>query len=115
MTSTDTKLADASTKIADLNDTFRCCPGPDWLMTRALEALGPAFAARALHEVVNFSAFTPDNDPHGEHDFGAFEIGSERVFWKIDYYDRELTDGSRDPSDPSLTRRVLTVMLASDY
>jgi hypothetical protein len=27
-----------------------------------------------------------DNDPHGEHDFGAFEHEGQRIFWKIDYY-----------------------------
>ena len=104
-----------SAKIAGLNDAFRRRPGPGWVLTRALTARGLSFVARAFREVVNFSAFTADNDPHGEHDFGAFEIDGERVFWKIDYYDLELTEGSPDPADPSVTRRVLTVMLASDY
>ncbi len=62
-----------------------------------------------------FDAFTPDNDPHGERDFGSFEHEGERIFWKIDYYDRSLQFGSEDPSDPRQTRRVLTIMLASEY
>ena len=37
------------------------------------------------------------------------------VFWKIDAYDRTLEFGSDDPADPSVTRRVLTIMLASEY
>jgi hypothetical protein len=65
--------------------------------------------------VERFDAFTPDNDPHGERDFGAFEEGGERIFWKIDYYDRTLRAGSEDPSDPRQTVRVLTIILASEY
>jgi hypothetical protein len=57
-------------------------------------------------------AFTPDSDPYGEHNFGSFEHNGIRVFWKIDYYDRNLEYGSEDPSDPAQTTRVLTIMLA---
>jgi hypothetical protein len=55
------------------------------------------------------------NDPYGERDFGAFELAGEKLIWKIDYYDRMLRDASPDPADPAVTRRVLTLMLASDY
>ena len=58
--------------------------------------------------------FTDDNDPHGEHDFGIVEHGGVRSFWKIDYYDREMQMLSPDPADPSVTTRVLTVMLAEE-
>ena len=34
-----------------------------------------------------FDAFTPDNDPYGEHDFGSFSYAGETFFWKWDYYD----------------------------
>ena len=37
------------------------------------------------------------------------------VFWKIDAYDRALQSGSEDPANPAVTRRVLTIMLASEY
>jgi len=55
------------------------------------------------------------NDPHGEHDFGAVEEAGVRYFWKIDYYDRDMTMGSDDPADPEVTTLVLTVLLASEY
>ena len=57
-------------------------------------------------------AFTPDNDPHGEHDFGSFEYAGKTIFWKVDCYDRDLNYGSPDPADENVTERVLTVMLA---
>jgi len=68
-----------------------------------------------VERVRTFDDFSDDNDPYGEHDFGAFEQDGDKIFWKIDYYDRQLTQGSPDPTDPKLTTRVLTVMLASEY
>ena len=62
-----------------------------------------------------FRDFTPQNDPYGEHDFGSFAVGEERLFWKIDYYDLSLEFGSNDPADPAQTKRVLTIMLAEEY
>jgi Protein of unknown function (DUF3768) len=28
--------------------------------------------------------------PGGEHDFGAFEVDGQRVFFKFDYYNRDM-------------------------
>ncbi|MEN0115466.1 MAG: DUF3768 domain-containing protein [Agrobacterium cavarae] len=36
-------------------------------------------------------------------------------FWKIDYYDQDLRNGSPDPADDAVTCRVLTVMRAEEY
>ncbi|MGE3146302.1 MAG: DUF3768 domain-containing protein, partial [Pseudorhodoplanes sp.] len=67
-------------------------------------------------KVREFAAFTPDNDPLGEHDFGAIEQdGVGTVFWKIDYYDPDYRCHSADPADPKVTRRVLTILLADEY
>jgi hypothetical protein len=76
----------------------------------------PADDQSAIREKVEtFNDFTPGNDPHGERDFGAFEHNGNKIFWKIDYYDNTMTNGSEDPSDPKQTVRVLTIMLASEY
>ena len=56
-----------------------------------------------------------DDDTYGERDFGAFDYRGERLLFKIDYYDSNLEFGSEDPSDAAQTRRVMTIMLASDY
>jgi hypothetical protein len=65
--------------------------------------------------VRRFDAFTPDNDPHGEHDFGAIEFGTTTYFFKIDYYDLSKTVGSPDPADLAVTHPVLSIMRADEY
>lgn len=112
MITTDTETCST---IARQNDHFRRYPGWDWLVTSSVQAKGAIFVLAATSAVRAFDAFTGDNDPYGEHDFGAFDLGGERLFWKIDYYDKDLRFGSPDPADPAVTRRVLTIMLASDY
>ena len=63
----------------------------------------------------SFDRFDEENDPYGEHDFGALELEGERLFYKIDYYDQSLSAHSPDPSDETVTKRVLTIMLAEEY
>jgi hypothetical protein len=109
---TDTTTA----RIRALNDAVRCSLSDGKIyVTSGIASLLPKEQAAILDRVRTFDDFTPDNDPHGEHDFGSFEHRRKTIFWKIDYYDLLLCNGSRDPSDPALTRRVLTVMLAEEY
>ena len=108
----------ASPKIRELNDQLRASlssPLGQWVLTPGITDKGPDFVARVVRHVITFSDFTEDNDPHGEHYFGSIPVDGETVFWKIDYYDLTLTAGSEDPADPARTRRVLTLMLASEY
>ncbi|GLO68653.1 hypothetical protein MACH17_01700 [Phaeobacter inhibens] len=65
--------------------------------------------------VAQFDDFTEHNDPHCEHDFGAFEFHGHQLFWKIDAYDQNYALGPDDPADLSKTRRVLTIMLAEEW
>lgn len=103
-------------KICELNDAFRATLiGGKVMLTQGIQALGEAGMCAAIETVRAFNTFTEGNDPHGEHDFGSFEIAGERCFWKIDYYDKTLRYGSEDSEDPEKTTRVLTVMLASEY
>ncbi len=105
-----------SSKIAFLNDAFRkSFSGGKVMMTAGVDALPDMVKCAALHEVATFNGFNEDNDPHGEHDFGSFELCSRKFFWKIDYFDERCECGSENPSDPTKTTRVLTLMLASEY
>jgi hypothetical protein len=84
-------------------------------MTAGIAALPFPEHAAIIGKVMAFETFTEDNDPHGEHDFGAFDHAGKRIFWKIDYYDQSLEFGSEDPADPAKTTRVLTIMFAEEY
>jgi hypothetical protein len=113
MTNTNLTKTDA---VRALNDAFRrSFVGGAVMITAGIEAM-PAEQRRSLLEKVRaFDAFSEDNDPHGEHDFGAIDEGGVRCFWKIDYYDRKTEMGSPDPADPGVTTRVMTIMLAEEY
>lgn len=108
-------------RIRALNDVFRrsaCGPmlvNGQLVCTAGVLARGEDFLARAIVAVRCFWDFSPKNDPYGEHDFGSLELDGEMLFWKIDYYDTDLAYASPDPSDPEVTRRVMTIMLASEY
>lgn len=103
-------------RIRMLNDNFRhTFIGGQVVMTRGVDALPLDTKARVFLAVQSFSNFTKDNDPQGEHDFGSFKQEAETYFWKIDYYDQEMTGGSENPADPTKTRRVLTIMRADEY
>jgi hypothetical protein len=85
------------------------------VITRGIAALGPEAVARIVKTISVFDDFCHANDPYEEHDFGSFEAEGETVFFKIDYYDLSLSRLSPDPSDPSVTKRVITIMLAGEY
>jgi Protein of unknown function (DUF3768) len=103
-------------KIRDLNDAFRrTFIGGTVVITSGVETMAADQRQSILAKVRAFEAFTADNDPHGEHDFGAVEERTVRCFWKIDYFDRAMKAHSPDAADPSVTTRVLTIMLAEEY
>jgi hypothetical protein len=83
--------------------------------TAVLTCLGDEAVARIVKTIAIFDDFCHANDPHQEHDFGAFEADGHVIFFKIDYYDKTLTGHSPDAADPSVTERVITVMLAEEY
>ncbi len=119
--------------IRRLNDEARSNPGVASLanVTIGFQSLPDVDRLAALSAIMRFSKFDGDNDPYGEHDFGAIYQLPNRtwtqdrprdetmiaatVFWKVDYYDQSLTFGSDAPWNAERTKRVLTIMLASEY
>jgi hypothetical protein len=108
----DTKTA----RIRALNDEMRQrLIGGMAVMTPGIAALGQEAVARIIKTIEVYDDFCHANDPHEEHDFGAFDADGHKVFFKIDYFDSTLTVHSPDPSDPNVTKRVITIMLADEY
>ena len=114
-------MSDKSELIAQQNDQFRRSMGDCAIPGRAVTTMGFAALEESqrnviVQAVIDFEAFTEDNDPYGEHDFGVIALPEmDTVYWKIDYYDASLEQGSEDPTDLTQTQSVLTIMLASDY
>lgn len=120
-------------RIARLNDLARRAMGVACtaVATAGFQSLSDDDQSRVCELIETFDAFTDDNDPHGERDFGAIyqlrdgcwtterprseEDERERVFWKLEYYDRKMEFASEDAANPAITRRVLTIMLSDEY
>ena len=103
-------------RIRMLNDELRQhLLGGGAVMTPGIAALGQEAVQRLVENIASSDDFCAANDPHGEHDFGAFEFDGVQVFFKIDYYDKGLNFHSPDPADPAVTERIITIMLAEEY
>ena len=85
------------------------------VMTCGVAVLGAEAVARIVKTIEVYDDFCHANDPYEEHDFGSFEADGHVIFFKIDYFDPTLTAHSPDPSDPAVTKRVITIMLAEEY
>ena len=103
-------------RIRALNDQLRRdLTGGRAVMTPGIAALGSQAVQRLVQTIVTYDDFCIANDPHGEHDFGAFDFDGIEVFFKIDYLNKDLAFHSPDPADPAVTERVVTLMLAEEY
>jgi Protein of unknown function (DUF3768) len=112
---TETKSSQTE-RIRTLNDDLRHnLSHAHAFMTPGVAALGPEAVVRILKIIEVYDDFCHANDPYDEYDFGSFEAEGHTIFFKIDYYDPTLTVLSLDPSNPFVTKRVITIMLAEEY
>jgi hypothetical protein len=103
-------------RIRGLNDDLRRhLASGNAVMTPGVAALGLAAVERIVKTIAVYDDFCHANDPHEEHDFGSFDADGQTIFFKIDYFDKQLQNQSPDPSDPTVTERVITIMLAEEY
>lgn len=103
-------------RIRMLNDELRKhLLGGGAVITAGIAALGADTVQRIVQAIATFDDFCHANDPHEEHDFGTFDTDGVRILFKIDYYDKTMTFHSPNPADPSVTERVITIMLADEY
>ncbi|TKD50270.1 DUF3768 domain-containing protein [Sphingomonas baiyangensis] len=103
--------------IARLNDHLRFTGEGGWTyLSRGVAALPIVTKEAVIRAVRHFAEFTPDNDPHGEHDCAVLTVEGHRIVWKIDYHARnDDRQDAFDPTDPTVTKRVMTIMLAEEY
>ncbi len=107
---------DRTARIRQLNDALRVNgTGGRVMMTAGIAALPLGDQVAVLAGVRAFANFDAANDPYGEHNCAVVQVGEHSIIWKIDYYDFQLEALSPDAADAAQTRRVLTVMLSSDY
>ena len=86
------------------------------VLTSGIRSLTEQQQSEAITAVREFSNFTKDNDPHGEHDFGAILLkGGTKIFWKIDCFDKSMQWASANPANEAITARVLTIMLTDEW
>ena len=133
MRATLAEAREQTARIARLNDLARRAMGVACIAvaTVGFRTLSESDQSQVRELIETYDAFTDDNDPHGERDFGSIyqlrdgswtterprsqEHECERVFWKLGYYDRNLEFASEDAANPAITRRVLTIMLSDEY
>jgi hypothetical protein len=114
-------MSDKTAQIRALNDAMRRGERSDLGKLVITAGARHAVAAWPLGEVLlyehvkQFDDFNEDNDLWGERDFGSFQVAGETFNWKISYYDNKYEYGTEHPEDPAQCRRVLTIMLASEY
>ena len=110
------KIVRNADKIRELNDSFRrTFIGGRVMKTDGVAILKGGVQQRLIDEIRAFDRFEKGNDPYGEHDFGSIKLEGATFFWKIDYYDLAMSQGSVDPADVLTTMRVLTIMCADEY
>ena len=104
--------------IARLNDRFRALapaisaelPGR-FVTTQGVAAMGEA----AIHRLMGLLRTGDAWDDAETRAQGTLDLDGTRVWWWIDLYDTAYAQGSDTPTDPTCTRRVLTLLLPDEY
>jgi hypothetical protein len=96
--------------IRKLNDRFRrTFIGGHVTVTDGVAAL-PLSTQHAIKKAVRWFSKFEDRD----HEFGTLDVEGQKIFWRIEHYDRTFRKASPDPANPRKTVRVLRIGLMSE-
>ena len=113
MTST---IVSAAERIRTLNDAFRrTFVGGTVVITAGVEALPSTNAARSSRRCAPSTPSPTTTIPTANTTSARSTRAASAASGRSTMYDRETEMGSPDPADPSVTTRVLTIMLADEY
>jgi hypothetical protein len=107
-----------SSRIKELNIQFWREPYKNGrlMMTAGVAARGTHFHLKCIHALRVYDSWNPDHDPRDEADMCVLDIDGEKVWAKIDCYDKhDQNFGSEDPADPAKTLRVGTLLFPEEY
>jgi Protein of unknown function (DUF3768) len=103
-------------QIRALNDELRQhLLGAIAVIIAGIAALGQEAVEHIVKTIAVYDDFCQANDPHQEHEFSCVRSRRPAGIIQIDYFDKSLMYHSSDPADPSVTERVITIMLAEEY
>lgn len=109
-------------RIAQLNDAFRINPTVEFgevMISDGIEALGEGdeyLQAAVMTDIrAALKGYRPQDDELNPlHDFGVLRVSDRWIFWKINAYNKKMRRPSKDPANPAITRRRLTLKLAQE-
>ncbi len=113
-----TNTVEKSMQIAKLNDDLRInghVRNGRVIAVGSLVQADETLRNKVVAVMREFKDFNDDNDPYGEHDFGAFEVDGEQFMFKIDYFALDEETASEHPEDQASTMRICSVFFARDY
>lgn len=115
--SANTRVDPAVTqRLRQLNNAFRKTgEGGITTISMAVHAIGPKAVSEIRAAIAAFTGFDSSGSEESEHDYGTINYQGQMVYWKIDYFDEDVAFASSDATDPDVTVRVMTILLASDF
>ena len=112
---------DFADRVAALNDAFRTAfPAPppvpgDYAPSPGVQELDDEAEAAILKHIAAHNEFTPESDPEGYRDFGAFMFEGRQMCWNIEVVqDSASNELSPHPDDPERSFRVLYYTFADE-
>ncbi|WP_430386729.1 DUF3768 domain-containing protein [Blastomonas fulva] len=103
-------------KTRALNDKLRITgKGGFFRLSKNAWALSYLEYMQMRQAMAAYSDFNSENDPSGTHESGQFNVGNWKGIWEFEYQKKGGGAFSPDPSDPTVTTRVLHVEVVPEW